>query len=311
MLVWLVLASLLLVPVVFLASLLHSRLARGGLNVLFGELRTLRGVELQARLAQAVGDPSLVVAYERAGTYADSEGAPVSVSPADGRSVARIDGGALIDDSSLDQDLGLIEAISSATALALEHQRLLDDAQASRQRFIAAGDAERGGSSATSTTARSSGCSRVAMQLRLIQADIRSDPGAAEALATSASDELARSLDELRELARGIHPAVLEHGLAPAFTSLAARSPVPTAVSVDEVGEIPRAVELALLLRGLRGAGQRRKYAQATALGAAVADGLRSGDRDRRRRKRRGTRERRIGAARAAGSSRGALRRLS
>ena len=52
------------------------------------------------------------------------------------------------------------------------------------------------------------------MQLRLIQADIRRDPAAAEARVTTASDELARSLEELRELARGLHPAVLEHGLA-------------------------------------------------------------------------------------------------
>ena len=205
------------------------------------------------------------MAYERAGTYADSEGAPVSVSPAGGRSVARIDGGALIYDSSLDQDLGLIEAISSATALALEHQRLLDDAQASRQRLIAAGDAERRRLERDLHDGAQQRLLAVAMQLRLIQADIRSDPGAAEALATSASDELARSLDELRELARGIHPAVLEHGLAPAFTSLAARSPVPTAVSVDEVGEIPRAVELALYFVACEALANVAKYAQATA----------------------------------------------
>ena len=46
-------------------GLLRSRLARGGLSGLLGELRTLRGGELQARLAQAAGDPSLVVAYGR------------------------------------------------------------------------------------------------------------------------------------------------------------------------------------------------------------------------------------------------------
>ena len=68
------------------------------------------------------------------------------------------------------------------------------------------------------------------MQLRLIQHELHTDPEAAERLVDNASEELAMSLAELRELARGIHPAVLNHGLEPALQTLAGQATVPTEV---------------------------------------------------------------------------------
>ena len=59
---------------------------------------------------------------------------------------------------------------------------------------------------------------------------------------------------------------MLEHGLAPALTSLAARSPVPTAVSCDGLGQMPRAVELALYFVACEALANVAKYAQATAV---------------------------------------------
>jgi signal transduction histidine kinase len=53
------------------------------------------------------------------------------------------------------------------------------------------------------------------------------------------------SLEELRELARGIHPAVLEHGLAAALKALATRCAIPTAVSYEAPDRLPEPVELA------------------------------------------------------------------
>jgi signal transduction histidine kinase len=62
-----------------------------------------------------------------------------------------------------------------------------------------------------------------------------SDPEAALELLTSAQTELAQALEELRELARGIHPAVLtDRGLRPAIETLAARAPLPVEVEAPE-----------------------------------------------------------------------------
>ena len=250
---WLAACSLLLVPAAFLAGLLRSRLARGGVADLFGEIRTLRGPQLQARLARAAGDPSLVIAYGD-GPYADA-----------GRSLARLDGAAIIYDPALDEDPGLVEVIVAAAAIALEHEQLHAESQTSRRRLIAAGDAERRRLERDLHDGAQQRLVMVAIQLRLIQADIRRDPAAAEALVSAASDELSRSLEELRELARGIHPAVLEQGIASALTSLSARSAVPTAVSCEALGEVPRPVELALYFVACEALANVAKYAHATA----------------------------------------------
>ena len=102
------------------------------------------------------------------------------------------------------------------------------------------------------------------MQLRLIQADIRNDPAAAEARVSTASDELAESLGELRELARGLHPAVLEYGLTTALESLAGRSPVPTAVSWDVADRLPQKIELAAYFVACEALANVAKYARAS-----------------------------------------------
>jgi signal transduction histidine kinase len=268
-LLWIATCSLVLVPLAFLAGLLRSRLARSGLADLFRDLRNLDREALQATLARALGDPGLVVAYAGAdGTL------PVSTGD---RSVAAIDRdghrfAALLYDPSLDDDPELVEAVSAAAAIALENEQLQAESQArlaellaSRERIVAAGDAERRRLERNLHDGAQQRLVALAMQLRLIQADIRRDPAAAEALVTSASGELAESLAELRELARGIHPAVLEYGLPTALEALAGRSPVPTAVTWDVAGRLPQQIELAAYFVACEALANVAKYAQATA----------------------------------------------
>jgi signal transduction histidine kinase len=278
--VWLAVGSVFAVPVAFLAGLLRSRLARGGLADLIRELPSMHGVALQARLAKALGDPELVVAYRVPGqqAYADADGGRVPL-PARGgdRAVAPIerDGrevAALVYDASLDDDPDLVEAVRAAATIALdsahvhaESQARLVELQASRQRIVAAGDAERRRLERNLHDGAQQRLVALALQLRLIQADIRRDPAMAEQMVTSASDELAQSLEELRELARGIHPAALDHGLAPALESLAARSTVATAVSCDAPEDLSREVELAVYFVACEALANVGKYAQATA----------------------------------------------
>ena len=170
-----------------------------------------------------------------------------------------------------------MEAVTAAAAIALENSQLhaesevrLAELQASRERIVAAGDAERRRLERNLHDGAQQRLVALAMQLRMIQADIRRDPAAAEALVTSASGELAQSLEELRELARGIHPAVLDHGLSAALESLAMRAPIPTAVTCD-VDRLPQPVELAAYFVACEALANVAKYAGATAASVRVS----------------------------------------
>jgi signal transduction histidine kinase len=154
----------------------------------------------------------------------------------------------------------------AAAALALENEHLqtesrarLAELQASRARIVEAGDTERRRLERNLHDGAQQRLIAVALQLRLIRARVDSDPSSVKALAMQAGDDLAAALDELRELARGIHPAVLDHGLAAALESLAARSTVLTTLTVDVAGPLPPADRARGVLRRLRGARQRRE----------------------------------------------------
>jgi signal transduction histidine kinase len=243
-LLWVAVCSLAAVPLAFLAGLLRSRLARGALTDLFRGLGTMRAADLEAALRRALGDPSLALALEGE----PAAGADRAVTPVErnGRRVA-----ALVHDASLDEDPELLEAATAATAVALENQTLLAEAEsrleelkASRERIVAAGDAERRRLERNLHDGAQQRLVAIALQLRLLQNRVGDDASAAE-LVTTASDELAESLAELRELARGLHPAVLEHGLDSALNSLASRATVATTVSYDVRERLPEPVELA------------------------------------------------------------------
>ena len=85
----------------------------------------------------------------------------------------------------------------------------------------------------------------LSLALRLAQSKLETDPAATAEILTGASDELAHALEELRELARGIHPAVLtDRGLSAALEGLAARSPLP--VEIETLPErLPAPIEAA------------------------------------------------------------------
>jgi signal transduction histidine kinase len=155
--------------------------------------------------------------------------------------------------------------------LRVESNVRLAELRASRQRIVAAGDAERRRLERDLHDGAQQRLVAVALQLRLIHTSIRRDPAAVEQLVMKASDELARSLEELRELARGLHPAVLEHGLVAALESRAARMPVPTAVSCETLEPLPEAVELAIYFVACEALANVAKHAQARAASIRVS----------------------------------------
>ena len=113
----------------------------------------------------------------------------------------------------------------------------------------------------------------LSLQLRMIQGRIRRDPAEAEHLVDAASDELAMSLSELRELARGIHPAVLNHGLPAALEALADRSPVPTLVECESRERLPETVELAAYFVASEALTNVARYAAASQAWVGVQEG--------------------------------------
>ena len=277
-LLWIAVCSLVTVPAALLAGLLRSRLARGGLAELFRGLGAMRTGDLQAALARTLGDPGLVVAYwlPEYQSYADANGQSVVLPPpGSDRKVASVerDGdrvAALVYDASLDDDPELVEAVTAAAAIALENEHLHAESQArlielkaSRERIVAAGDAERRRLERNLHDGAQQRLVGIALQLRLLQNRIGDDPSAKE-LVTTASDELALSLAELRELARGIHPAVLEHGLPAALEALASRATVPTTVSCETPERLPEPVELAAYFVASEALANVAKYSQAT-----------------------------------------------
>ncbi len=141
----------------------------------------------------------------------------------------------------------------------------LEDLAASRARIIAAGDVERRRLERNLHDGAQQRLVTLGLSLRIALAKLESDPAAARATLMSAAEELGLALEELRAIARGLHPAVLtDHGLRAAAEMLAARAPV--AVTIDELpGErLPQPVEAAAYYLIAEALTNVAKYAQAS-----------------------------------------------
>ena len=170
----------------------------------------------------------------------------------------------------LEDNPELLEAAAAATAVALENRQLITEAEQrlkelkdSRERLVTAGDVERRRLERNLHDGAQQRLVAMSMQLRRLQLRLNDDPSAAELL-DSVSSSLAESLSELRELARGLHPAVLEYGLPSALQALANRSAVPTTVTCDLPGRLPQPVELAAYFVAAEALTNVAKYAQAS-----------------------------------------------
>ena len=142
----------------------------------------------------------------------------------------------------------------------------------SRARIVEAGDAERRRLERNLHDGAQQRLVSLSLSLRLAQNRLTSDPAAASELLAGAGAELAQALEELRELARGIHPAVLtDRGLGPALESLADRAPL--RVELDQVPRerLPAPVEAAAFYVVAEALTNVAKYADATSVRVSVA----------------------------------------
>ncbi len=245
-------------PALFVISTVRARTAGGALGTAIVALEPEASPgRLRDALARALGDSTLQLAFRRPGGsgYLDTAGQAVDVDrPDTGRVVARVAGSdeaVLVYDEGLELEPQLVRLTAAAASMALEHARLqaeveaqLEQVRASRARIVEAGDAERrrlerdlhdGAQQRLVTLSLALGMARD----RAAEADPELG-----ALIESASKEAREALTELRELARGIHPAVLtEAGLTGAIQALAERSPVATTITAVPEGRFPAAIE--------------------------------------------------------------------
>jgi PAS domain S-box-containing protein len=152
------------------------------------------------------------------------------------------------------------------------HARL-EELAASRARIVTAGDVERRRLERNLHDGAQQRLVALSLSLRLAQAKLDSDPAAARSILAGAGEELALALDELRELARGLHPAVLsDRGLRAAVEMLAGRSPVPIEIAAIPDERLPEPVEAAAYYLIAEALTNVAKYAQASAVHVRVTE---------------------------------------
>jgi signal transduction histidine kinase len=157
---------------------------------------------------------------------------------------------------------------SHVARLDAELRARLQELRASRARLVEAGDTERRRLERDLHDGAQARLVGVALLLAHARRGVDGETGAT---LDRALDELRTSLAELRELARGIHPAVLtEKGLEPAVDALAARAPVPVTLETDEGERLPAAVEIAAYYVVSEALANIAKYAQASAASVAI-----------------------------------------
>ena len=243
---------------------LRARRTRSSLARLVVELgESARAGGLREALARALADPELEIAYSVGeGRYADAGGRTIDLAPVNGRATTPLvrDGvpaAVLVHRSDLAENPELVEDVASAARLALENERLqaearaqLEDLRSSRARIVEEGDAERRRLERDLHDGAQQRLVGLSLALRLLRGRLGADQDQQlGARLDEAEVELRRAIAELRELAQGIHPAVLsDEGLAAAIEALAEGAQAPLRIGALPQERFLPAVETAAYL---------------------------------------------------------------
>jgi PAS domain S-box-containing protein len=153
-----------------------------------------------------------------------------------------------------------------------ERKEWEDELRASRARILEAQDIARRRLERNLHDGAQQRLVALALGLRLAQAKALKDPEGTEAMLAAAADELAQAITELRELARGIHPAILsDRGLPAAIEALAGRSPTPVDVDVGLDERLPAPIEAAAYFVVSEALANVAKYAEASLVRVSVS----------------------------------------
>jgi signal transduction histidine kinase len=170
-----------------------------------------------------------------------------------------------------------LKSFAGLMAQAIANAEAREALRASRARLVEAGDSARRKLERNLHDGAQQRLVAISISMRLALAKLPRAPEEAQMLLAAASDELTHALDELRELARGIHPAILtDRGLGPALEALAGRAPLPVEVDHDLEERLPPPVEAAAYYVVSESLANIAKYAQASAVEVRVSrrDGI-------------------------------------
>jgi signal transduction histidine kinase len=166
----------------------------------------------------------------------------------------------------------LVRDLAAQAGLVLSNVRLtealkarLDDLKAAQKRLVAAQDHERRRLERNIHDGAQQQLVALAVKARLTRTLTERDPAKAAEMLTQIEAETHETLEDLRDLARGIYPPLLaDKGLAAALAAQARKSPIPVAVEADGIDRLPQEVEAALYFSALEALQNTAKYAEAT-----------------------------------------------
>ncbi len=234
--------------------------------------------QVQGSLREILEDPRLRVYWwdwER-DCYVGSDGDPQAPQPGEGEiatpiayETRRI--GLLIHAPRLLESPEFTASFVPMLRIAMERDRLhrdlvakLEQLQASRLRLVRAGDSERRRLERNLHDGAQQRLTTALLTLRALEAEVAGDRGLT-ALVERTFDELQGAIDDLREIARGLHPPLLaREGLEAALRAGAARATVPVEVDVRIPGRLPPAVEAAAYYVAAEAVTNTVKHAQAS-----------------------------------------------
>ncbi|MEY2532857.1 MAG: hypothetical protein QOF29_767, partial [bacterium] len=151
-------------------------------------------------------------------------------------------------------------------------QARTEELRASRGRIVQAADAARRRIERDLHDGAQQRLVSLAIEIRLARSRVEKDPASAVPFLERLGEELSEASAELRELARGIHPAVLtDRGLAPAIAALAARAPFPVEVVDLPADRLPAEIETTAYFTVAEALTNVAKYARATHATVRVA----------------------------------------
>ena len=168
----------------------------------------------------------------------------------------------------------LIDDLAAQAGLVLRNVRLIEELRASRQRLVAAQDEERRKLERNIHDGVQQQLVALNVQLGLLGRVAGRDPAKAGEMAAHLQAIATETLEDLRDLARGIYPPLLaDQGLAAALQAQARKAAVPTEVAADGIGRYDRAVEAAVYFSCLEALNNVAKYADASAATISLTNG--------------------------------------